>query len=396
MSIVVSTPITINITSALSQVDISDYLTRYVIVGFGAKIEEDSGLLETWDTTSHTLSAIIDSGSYKDKNAKNIEMFFNMDADGDVLGLSLKAVFDGGVNVSGNFVPADINSTRQQILKQAYHAFDALKNVSIINTNNEVSLVVLQLLGYTEIVGLISRWDNENLTTTIEFDNAKFNDVSINNAQQIIISTDLNGNIDSYSNTYSSNSLNEIQEFAYKVGNFAIADIYNAELVVNAANHTSKLTNNINFDLYKEGSDTNQNLTIDNGELSINESYDFDAIKLTDASNYTQSINISDAIDVLRHIVDLESFTLGSAGYHAADVNNDDSVNISDAIAILRHIVDLEVIDTFDLIDSSGNRISELDASTLGDAPAWMLVANGDVDMSGEFGSDYVMTSDLV
>ena len=70
MSIVVSTPITINITSALSQVDISDYLTRYVIVGFGAKIEEDSGLLETWDTTSHTLSAIIDSGSYKDKNAK--------------------------------------------------------------------------------------------------------------------------------------------------------------------------------------------------------------------------------------------------------------------------------------------------------------------------------------
>jgi hypothetical protein len=394
MSIVVSTPITINITSALSQVDISDYLTRYVIVGFGAKIEEDSGLLETWDTTSHTLSAIIDSGSYKDKNAKNIEMFFNMDADGDVLGLSLKAVFDGGVNVSGNFVPADINSTRQQILKQAYHAFDALKNVSIINTNNEVSLVVLQLLGYTEIVGLISRWDNENLTTTIEFDNAKFNDVSINNAQQIIISTDLNGNIDSYSNTYSSNSLNEIQEFAYKVGNFAIADIYNAELVVNAANHTSKLTNNINFDLYKEGSDTNQNLTIDNGELSINESYDFDVIKLTDISTYTQNINISDAIDVLRHIVNLETLT-GSA-FHAADTDNNGSVNISDAIDILRHIVNLETIDTFDLIDDSGNRISELDASTLGDAPAWMLVANGDVDMSGEFGSDYVMTSDLV
>ena len=387
MSIVISMPITINTTSVLSQVDISDFFTRCVITGFGAQIGQDSSIESAWDIGANTLGAFIDSGSYKDNNAEDIDMFFTMNAYGDVLGLSLKATFGGGVKISGDFVPADINSTRQQILKQSYQAYEALEGISTASTNSMVASMVLDALGYYQVVNLISVWDNEILTATIEFDSAKLDGIDIS-TQKIIISTD------SYSDTYNSGILDNIQEFVYKVGNYAMTDIYNAGQVVKAANHTLKLTNNISFDLYKEGTDTNQDLIIDNGELRINENYDFDVIKLTDISTYTQNINISDAIDVLRHIVDLETLT-GSA-FHAADVDNNGSVNISDAIDILRHIVNLETIDTFDLIDDSGNRISELDASALGDAPTWMLVANGDVDMSGEFGSDYVITSDLV
>jgi hypothetical protein len=40
-------------------------------------------------------------------------------------------------------------------------------------------------------------------------------------------------------------------------------------------------------------------------------------------------------------------------------------------------------------------RVTEIDANTTGDVPTWTIVANGDVDMSGEFDSPYT-TTDLV
>jgi len=153
---------------------------------------------------------------------------------------------------------------------------------------------------------------------------------------------------------------------------------------------------NITLDIYKDGNDTYKDLIIDNGEFRKNENISFDSVKLSDATTYDFDINISDAIDVLRHIVDLEVLTEGSYAYHAADVNNDGNIAISDAIDILRHIVDLEAIDTFDLIDSDGNRVTQLDANASGEVPIWTLVANGDVDMSGSFADDYVIASDLV
>jgi len=393
MSIVVSTPIIINTTSALSQVDISDFFTRYVIVGFGAQVEQGSVIESAWNTSTHTLDAFIDSGSYKDKNAEDIDMFFNMDSSGDILSLSLKATFEGGVKITGEFVPADINSTRQQVLKQAYQAFDALEAISNASTNDEVMLAVLDALGYSQVVNLTSSWDSENLTATIGFDDARLNNASIN-AQQIVVSTDSSGNIDSYSNTYSQSGLNDVQEFAYKIGNYAMTDIYNVEQVANAANHTSKLTNNISFDLYKEGSDTTQDLVINNGKLSINENYSFDTIKVTNTDHYASDITISDAIAVLRDIVDLDNLTGGA--FHAADVNNDGVVTISDAIAVLRDIVDLDTIDTFDLVDESNNRVSDIDATTLDTTPEWLMVANGDVNASGNFAESFVVSSDLV
>ena len=92
----------------------------------------------------------------------------------------------------------------------------------------------------------------------------------------------------------------------------------------------------------------------------------------------------------------MQALTPDTAGYHAADVDNNGSVNISDAIDILRHIVDLETIDFFDVLDSSGARVTQLDVNASGDAQTWTLVANGDVDMSGSFADNYIVESDLV
>jgi len=91
----------------------------------------------------------------------------------------------------------------------------------------------------------------------------------------------------------------------------------------------------------------------------------------------------------------LESLTSGSSAYHAADVDNDGDIDISDAIDVLRHIVELDTIDTFDLIDSEGARVTQLEAEASGEAPTLILVSNGDVDMSGIFADDYVVEVDI-
>jgi hypothetical protein len=149
---------------------------------------------------------------------------------------------------------------------------------------------------------------------------------------------------------------------------------------------------NLSIDLHKDGTPLNKSVLIDNSSVLITEVVEFDVVKITPENAYDFDINISDAIDVLRHIVDLEAFTPGSASFHAADVNNDGSVNISDAIDILRHIVDLEAIDTFDVIDTNGVRVTSLDT----DVPAWTIVANGDVDLSGGFSETYVVAVDII
>jgi VCBS repeat-containing protein len=142
---------------------------------------------------------------------------------------------------------------------------------------------------------------------------------------------------------------------------------------------------------------TDAPFTIDNGELRVIKDTTIDTVILTEeAYSFDAGIDISDAIDVLRHIVDLEVFTSSSFGFHAADVDNNGSVNISDAIDILRHIVDLEPIDSFDLIDTNGARVTSLDANASGEAPTWTIVANGDADMSGEFAESYVTTGDFI
>ena len=158
----------------------------------------------------------------------------------------------------------------------------------------------------------------------------------------------------------------------------------------------TKLTGDVTVDLWDaSATSATTSIAIDAGEIIIENTVSFDEVKLSVPSAYDFDINISDAIDVLRHIVNLETLT-GNA-FHAADTDNDGKVNISDAIDVLRHIVNLESIDTFDLIDSSGNRISELDANASGDAPTWTLVANGNVDMSGSgFDGDYVVAMDIV
>jgi hypothetical protein len=298
---------------------------------------------------------------------------------------------------------ASLLTNKTNIIKDANTQINELENLvssmQSATSMEDVVKVSLEYAGFSNLTNIIVNWYDDTSTATITFDGLFEGEERTNPA--FTMTTGSDGELTAFSYTAGSPSgskqldlvhLNETQLYSNKVGMKAISDLYDLE---QAANHTSLLTNDISFDLYKDGSDTNQDLVIDNGELRINESFNFDTIKISDIQNYTQDISIGDAIDVLRHIVKLEEFSTGSTKFHAADVNNDGNINISDAIDILRHIVDLEAIDSFDLIDTNGDRVTSLDANASGEAPTWTIVANGDANMSGSFDAAYVM-SDIV
>ena len=115
----------------------------------------------------------------------------------------------------------------------------------------------------------------------------------------------------------------------------------------------------------------------------------FDEIKLNDgAYNFDSGITIEDGQSVVDDILNRDALT--GVQKSAADVNNDGDVNISDVVAILRQMNGLESIDTFDLVDENGNTVTEITSDNSG--KSFNLIANGDIDGSGGFNADYLVT----
>jgi hypothetical protein len=170
-------------------------------------------------------------------------------------------------------------------------------------------------------------------------------------------------------------------------------------LLMNAMVHTmdGMLLDNLRIYYFKDGVNTGISTLVEDGDITFPDtSLAFDTVKLSNPTAYTDGILADDAVDILRDIVHLDELVIGSAAWHAADVNNDGVVAADDAVDILRHIVHLDEIDTFDLVDNiTGNRISSLDANAI-DVGQWSIVANGDVDQSGGFGDAYVMQVDII
>ncbi|MDC1207966.1 cadherin domain-containing protein [Litorivicinus sp.] len=81
-------------------------------------------------------------------------------------------------------------------------------------------------------------------------------------------------------------------------------------------------------------------------------------VELVDHSLVERSINITDAVLQLKHIVGLED--LSGESRIAADTNGDGAVNISDAVMNLKHIVGLDPTYAVEFIDSMGQKITDL------------------------------------
>ena len=143
----------------------------------------------------------------------------------------------------------------------------------------------------------------------------------------------------------------------------------------------------LTLNFWQDGSDLNQSLVINEGAIELDQTINFDAIKITETDAYLGKLDIRDVMGQLRHIVQLS--TLTGSDFHAGDTNNDNKIDIRDVMAVLRDIVRLSDLDTYDLIDSTGNRLTQLDKTT-GTPPEWTLIANGDVVQSDYFAAGYI------
>ena len=145
-----------------------------------------------------------------------------------------------------------------------------------------------------------------------------------------------------------------------------------------------------------EGNDTGTSSLVENGNVELEQTVDFDVVTLSAADAHVSGIQTNDATAILKHIVGLVTLTDGSVNIHAADVNNNGSIQTNDATAVLKHIVGLDSIDNFDLVDNStGQRVTQIDGNSESIA-ALTIVENGDVNQSGSFDDDYTVLIDLV
>jgi hypothetical protein len=180
---------------------------------------------------------------------------------------------------------------------------------------------------------------------------------------------------------------------------------YSVNLEISSINATiqtdiDNYLNNITLHYFSNGQDTGISTLVEDGGIKFDQNIEFDAVKLSFTEAYVPGTRADDAVALLKHIVFPETDLLdtGSAGWHAADANNDGAVRADDAVAILKHIVfpETSLIDTFDLINNlTGERITYLDIDAT-DVGQWSIVANGDVNLSGSFNDDFTISVDIV
>lgn len=101
-----------------------------------------------------------------------------------------------------------------------------------------------------------------------------------------------------------------------------------------------------------------------------------DTFKLEMEADTSNSVDISDVIAQLRHIVGID--TLQGINHAAGDFDSDGAVGISDVISNLRLIVGLEDTRTAKVVDQFGHQDFTLDNI----ATELYVIAPGDVDLS--------------
>ena len=409
----------------------------------------------TWNASNSTMQLQFDSAVYNGDSVATGDVNIYIDNATDQITLSGSVERNTTtINVDNSFLDAARSST----ILSSYYALKLIDSASQTKDVSTIASLALQFYGFSDIYNLTLDWHESEQSLALWFDSALFEgeivtDVEfvssinsigeldlyagigkINGQDKLFKMTDLtnvetfglqvimaeisrisvndtsiditlnsNGTISSFSSTAQhatgviSDSLDDLTPYYVA----AAKDMFDKINVVDKSAliqiDANQYLDNTAIQLFENNIDIKAPVLSANGTINISQNTTFDTAKLStkDSANaYNFDITISDAIAVLRDIVDLDVLT-GNA-FHAADVNNDGNITISDAIAVLRDIVDLDTIDTFDLVDSNNNRITTIDSSLPNNTPTWTIVANGDVNMSGSFDSDYIVMSDLI
>ena len=154
---------------------------------------------------------------------------------------------------------------------------------------------------------------------------------------------------------------------------------------------------NFTISLFDNGVDTGVVLEVDQGKLYLEDlanTVTFDTVVINaDAFDFGNAITVDDIYALLSHKVGRD--TLSGNELQAADVDNDNDVDGSDGWAMSGVVLKgLDLVNTFDMTDADGNLVTELSAAV--DGAGLTLVANGDINQSGDFNADFIVSPDIV
>jgi VCBS repeat-containing protein len=149
---------------------------------------------------------------------------------------------------------------------------------------------------------------------------------------------------------------------------------------------------NFTISLFSNGVDTGVVLEVDNGKVYLEDlgnTVSFDTVVVNaDAFDFGAAINTDDITALMKHKVGLD--VLSGNQLQAADVDNDFDVDGSDGWAMSGVVLNgLDLVNTFDLTNADGSAVTELSAAV--DGTGLTLVANGDINQSGNFDDAYIM-----
>jgi len=289
-------------------------------------------------------------------------------------------------------------------------------NASTVTSDVDVDLTALtmsyatvipDISGLTKVANIVAGDGNDTLTGN----NAVNNILDGGRGSDTVVYADLLDLDVNYSVTFNEDhvlvetlldgTLTGVGDTLYSIENLSFDDVLHPILTIGFLEATiqtdaNNYIDNVTLNYFKDGVDTDVSTLVEGGGISFVQNLDFDAVKLSDPAAYTDGIAADDAVAILQDIVYLNELVIGSAAWHAGDVNNDGAIAADDAVAVLQHIVLLDNIDTFDLIDNTmGNRITNLDVNAI-DVGQWSVVANGDVNQSGGFVDAYVVQVDII
>jgi hypothetical protein len=131
-----------------------------------------------------------------------------------------------------------------------------------------------------------------------------------------------------------------------------------------------------------DSSSNSTSFTSSSGDITLSSDLTISHVTVTSSSGheYSSGISLSDVGSSLRHFVGMT--TLTGQALQAADIDNDGSVSLSDVGTSLRAYVGMTTINTFDLVNSSGSRVTDVGSTS---ETTLYLVENGDVSLDGAF-----------
>jgi hypothetical protein len=150
---------------------------------------------------------------------------------------------------------------------------------------------------------------------------------------------------------------------------------------------------NSNIKFYNGTVDTGKSVLVKNGGAKFSEDVSFSCVRFDTDNLYDFDITLDDVISSLKHVAGLS--VLSGTQLNSADVNNDSFVDLDDTISSLKHVAGLSFIDSFDIVDSNYNLITEVSSNQLV-KNNWSLVANGDINNSGSFDDLYSLQVDII